>query len=237
MAEQGGAGKAQGDLIFPSFLGFRDEPESFYWEHSSNLDRGFLDYCEELGFDLRRFAGKKVLDLGAGVTGRFGTEAAEHGLEVISTNPNWRSEGYVEHFIRSPGPHHVPDWELDPSRLTLAIQDEEWSDFEGEFDAVLSMYAVPAYLKGTLATYERGFSNLHSILRPGGVAILNPVPRGIHQVTAFHDVLKATAPDYELLGDLMLAKLMIKKDFTPKDEAEIAEVREGLIAADVSSIF
>jgi cyclopropane fatty-acyl-phospholipid synthase-like methyltransferase len=178
-----------------------------------------------------------VLDLGAGVSGRFGREAAEHGLEVVSTNPNWRDEGYVEHFIRSPGPHHVPDWELDSSKLTLAIQDDEWSDFEGEFDAVVSMYAVPMDLKGTLAMYERSFRNLHSVLRPGGVAILNPVPRGIHQVTAFHDVLRATAPDYELLGDLMLAKLMIKKGFTPKDEAGISEVRDGLIAADVSSIF
>lgn len=237
MSEAAGPDKAQGDLVFPSFLGFKEEPERYYWENSSHLDRGFLDYCEELGFDLRSFAGKRILDLGAGVTGRFGREAAELGLDVTSTNPNWRDEEYVEKFIRSPGAHHVPDWELDASRMTLAIQDDEWSDFEGEFDVVVSMYAVPMYLKGTLEMYRRSFRNLNAILRPGGIALLNPVPRGIHQISEFHRILRETAPDYELLGNMMLAKLLIKKDFTEGDEAAIAEVRDGLITADATSIF
>jgi cyclopropane fatty-acyl-phospholipid synthase-like methyltransferase len=237
MSEASGADKVPGDLVIPSFLGFKQEPESYYWEHSSNLDRGFLDYCEELGFDLRIFAEKKILDLGAGVTGRFGREAAELGLDVTSTNPNWRDEEYVERFILSSGPNHVPDWELDASKLTLAIQDEEWSDFESGFDVVLSMYAVPMYLKGTLGMYRRSFRNLHAILRPGGIALLNPVPRGIHQMSEFHDVLRAKAPDYELLGNMLLAKLMIKKDFTERDEAAITDVRDGLINADATSLF
>lgn len=228
---------ASGDIIFPSFVGSVEEPENFYWESSSNLDRGFLDYCEEFGFDLSRLAGKRILDLGSGVTGRFGREAAERGLDVTSTNPNWREEGYIEKFIRSPGPYHVAGWELDSSRLSLAVQDEEWADFEASFDVVLSMYAVPMYLKGTLDIYRRSFRNLQAILRSGGIALLSPVPKGIHQVPEFRRVLLATASDYELLGNAMLSKLLVKKDFTSEDEAALKEIREALINADVTSLF
>ncbi len=56
-------------------------------------------------------------------------------------------------------------------------------------------------------------------------------------MTEFHRVLREMTPDYELLGNTMLSKLLIKEGFTPEDETALEGIRDGLISADSSSIF
>lgn len=191
-------------VVFPSMVtGNREED---YWLNSAHLDRGFKEYCEELGMDISLLIGLKILDIGSGRADRFGYEARKLGLDVTSSNPNWGDPKYVQDLQKK---HY--GWSLGERRLPFSSQSDEWQNYEGVFDVVLALNSISLYLPGTESVYRRTYANIHRLLAPNGIAIISPFLPGIMKQPKFHEVLTQTVPNHFFL-DEVLHRLIIEKN-------------------------
>ncbi len=119
-------------------------------QESSMSDWGLNKYAEVLGINPEEMKDKLVLDIGSGSTERFGKDAAEVGIKVVSMTPNAK-EGAV----------------------TGRVQEMPFD--ENVFDYEVALYSVPFYLPLTKEEYTVCFKEVIRTLKPGGRAYLSPV--------------------------------------------------------------
>lgn len=205
---------------FPN-LGTNPSPdEADYYRCSAPVDRSYEEYCLGFGFDLAIFAGRTVLDLGAGTEATFATQAAEHGLRVISVNPNWQDATYRQ--VTEVG----RNWHGDGRSVAAVAQELPFAD--ESFDAVISLWGVPAYLPGTKAEYRRAFQEIHRVLKPTGVGIMFPISRLTVLQPSFEEVLGESFTNYQLLDQSSFPKLFVTKQISPENAVDIDTMRRGM---------
>ena len=129
------------------------------WQPTPVYNRGLSEYETEFTapdgqkrFDIDDWKGKRLLDLGSSAYNLFASQAAVHGVDVVSINPA------LKHTIDRRKLHQFsassPDYTTQPSVAALA-QNLPFSDFS--FDAVIAVYSVPHYLHHVAPPAPNGF--------------------------------------------------------------------------------
>lgn len=131
----------------------------------TDRDLNFYEGCLEIPIT-KEFLGERVLDLGSGRIEKFAQEAAKRNVEVYSLNPALTLEKHRERLEK------VPESIRKRSVAGFAQELPFKSDV---FDSVLSMWAIPYYLKYDEEEYENTFKEIIRVLKPGRRAFLIPV--------------------------------------------------------------
>lgn len=170
-------------------------------------DRGFRETCRTVSrtFNVRAFfAGKVVLELGAGVDGRFGREAAEHDTTVLSLNPFWATREYQDWLERGRAhthPGRQPKGPENPSRwFAAAAQQLPLAD--NCVDGIIAFNSVPMYLPSNREDYVATFAESLRVMRPDGLAVYHSIPPGQRSSRAMRDVLdEVVGPERYVWGE------------------------------------
>ncbi len=152
------------------------------------------------GFDIAKFKGKKLLDLGSGVYESFGLDARKDGVDVVSVNP---ALALPEHRHALLDTNHAQEREqprlrafmrgmrtvlkdIRPGNMTVASFAQALPFRADTFDGVVSVYGAPYYMHSSIeyskdpkiqklrATEEvaKAFSEIVRVLKPGATAYL-----------------------------------------------------------------
>jgi cyclopropane fatty-acyl-phospholipid synthase-like methyltransferase len=201
------------DLTLTTFPEYAAQNRADHYRLSSNQDRSLEHYNEGFGFDLRLLKGYRILELGAGMKDRFGEEATEQGLEVVSVNPLWQNQ--IEAEIPQ------PELSFTGNGHSISAIAQELPLQDGSVDAVISLWGVPAYLPGTKGEYIKAFKEIERVLTPGGFALLFPVPVVTAIQPAFKEVLNASFGEnnYRLGDERGIPKLFYTKAGADEDTA------------------
>lgn len=122
----------------------------------NEYDRTLAEYEANLLFPTEKYAGKNVLEIGAGKHLAFSKEAAKKGISVISLNPELKHaemRGYVG---------QIDGKTVAGDGLALPLKDNS-------VDAVTAYESVPRYLD-TVEDINRSFLEMMRVLKPGGTA-------------------------------------------------------------------
>jgi SAM-dependent methyltransferase len=202
---------------FPNFNCPPTPDEAAYYRAGAPMDRTYEQYEAGFGFDFEAFAGKTILDLGAGRTALFGREAAEHGITVFSINPNWRDDYYTT----CTGAPEL--WQGDGKVVAGIAQELPFRD--ESFDGIVSLWGIPTYLPGTKGEYTRAFTEINRVLKPEGVAIMYPLSRTTKKMPGFDEVLKNCFDHAELVDERGIPKLFVQKSVTDNNRRLIDYLR------------
>ena len=213
----------EGDVSFPTLSPSR-LPEMAHlpaWQNTDHYNRGFEEYCDSLGLNLRTFQDQRILDIGAGRTALFAKEAKANGINnVTSLNPNWSLAECRDKPIYG---------------QAVAGTVEELPFADSSFDFVVSFWGVPAYLPGTEKAYFDTFHSIKRVLRPNGWGLLVPIPAMTVQQPEFYNILDSVFPGggYEFVGTryFPMPKLLLYKDISDDKRTEIETYKPSIAAA------
>lgn len=137
-------------------------------------DRDIFEYSDELGIPItKEFLGENVLDLGSGKRATFAKEAAERGIRVFSLSPALIDRHYRN--VLKEALKEDKEFKKKMGKLFLAGLAQELPFKSNSFDSVLSVYAVPHFIKRDAKDQEDTFREIIRVLKPGGKAYLAPV--------------------------------------------------------------
>ena len=139
-------------------------------KYSSGAQASFEEYCQKLGLPVDEWAGKRVLDIGSGLSELFAEGARKLDINVISQNPVLADNSMVN--IRK---RLARDHESTGGGQTVAALAQELPYKDESFDAEVSLFAVPGYLPEYVEQYRKTFNEIIRTLKPGGKAYLFPI--------------------------------------------------------------
>jgi methyltransferase family protein len=160
-------------------------------------DRGGSGYCRILGLDLAAFfAGKTLLDMGAGYDGAFAKSAQSEGIRVISLNPFWATEQYAEWYQRARISLPERFW-------PTGTENGKWPWVGGaaqqlplaneSVDGIVAVNSVPTYLPGTEWDYRATFEESLRVMRCGGFAVYGRIQSSLLVGTPLRSILDEVA--------------------------------------------
>ena len=131
-----------------------------------NVDRNYGQYELFLGIDFKSMKGKRVLDIGGGVTGKMAKDASEKfGVDVVTMSPEYD-----------------PELVSKEAELTNSLQGklivgraQEIPFEDNTFDFELALYSIPMYLPPVISEYEKSLREIIRTLKPAGKAHIFPV--------------------------------------------------------------
>lgn len=197
------------EFLHPAFV--ESENQAEYYRRSAAMDRTYEQYCEAFGFPVADvFAGKRVLDLGAGVMATFAAESDALGMKVTSVNPNWSHPCYRTDRKTD------QIWQGNGQSIAAVAQELPFQD--SSFDLVLSLWGVPAYLPGTKNEYRRTFSEVNRVLADDGIALMFPIAAVSAKKRTFTEALEESGASYKLLTKGIPPKLLIEKNIRRRNQ-------------------
>ena len=134
------------------------EAKRWFIKESHEMDSGIETYYSAFGINVKDMEGKKVLDIGGRIGGKFSAEIKGGNVDLVSYNPNI--------------------YGLKKEKDEKAVEGiaQELPFKENSFDYVLSYATVPAYLPPTEDDYKTAFEGMYRVAKErGGQIILFPV--------------------------------------------------------------
>lgn len=153
-------------------------------------DRMDFEYYEKvLGLSLEDLKGKRVLDIGGAPNGTFAKEATNHGVNVVTMNPNidLGDRGFTV-LDRMLGRDQVPNGP-DVATKPVGGLAQELPFADNSFDIEISVGSVPVYLPRFESEYRDAFNEIVRTLKPGGKAFLFPIIEGMKGTPVFDSVV------------------------------------------------
>lgn len=133
-------------------------------------NRSFDKYLSFLGISLDNL-GQKVLDLGSGTNELFSREASKYDIEVVSLNPALINPGMAEAARKTT----TSGLESQGRSVAGIIEHLPFKDYS--FDSVVSVVAIPFYLKQDPSVLSESFQEIVRVLKNDGKAFMSPIPR------------------------------------------------------------
>lgn len=132
-------------------------------------DRSLAEYLEILDITPSHL-GTPVLDIGSGLHELFSRQASLLNISVISINPQLPESQTIIEAARE----GFKDFPAHQGRSLGAVA-QALPFPEDCFDSVVSVFAVPFYLKPRLEEYQIALSEIFRVLKPQGCAYLAPL--------------------------------------------------------------
>lgn len=161
------------DEHFESMFQGKSSREAKRWfvAEAYEMDSGVETYQNAFGVTLEDMKGKKILDIGGRVSGKFTSETKEAGIDLVTFNPN------------------IYSLRKQPEENVVEGIAQELPFKENTFDYVLSYATVPAYLPPVSDDYKTTFEGMYRISKEkGGQVILFPVYSQILESDVYKEI-------------------------------------------------
>lgn len=179
-------------------------------------DRDLKTYEYYLGINRTELEGKRILDIGSGISKRLGTaetfskEAAKYGADVISMNPELQKPeiretvrgeaGWLEKIILREKPGEP--WR----KKSVAGIGQQLPFKDGSFDMVAALYSVPEYIiERRDEDWPLVFKEMLRVLDKDGKAVVYPIEPKTYDSVFFKGLVdglgKVAEVSFELVND------------------------------------
>lgn len=148
----------------------------------ADSERGFRTYSYMLGFTEVDIIGKKILDVGAGITAKFAREVEEKnkGTFIVSVSPDYSIKKHSERTEKS------------GAKNLVAAVGQELPFADKSFDMVVSLFVL-CHVEN-IKDKIKILSEITRVLRPGGIAYIGPT----NNRNVFRDDLEFNAMKNEI---------------------------------------
>lgn len=157
------------------------------------FDENLSEYLIQHDLDISDLKGK-VLDIGSGINETFSKEAAGHGVDVVSLNPNLIGE-YNRILAKSSSNYDTERSATEWLAQSVAGIAQELPFAGNSFETVISSAVFPVYIEDEKERLQI-LKEIERVLKPGGKAYLAPLPESMRD--DFEDVLKKSGLKYAI---------------------------------------
>ncbi|HMS92338.1 MAG TPA: class I SAM-dependent methyltransferase [Candidatus Saccharibacteria bacterium] len=178
---------------FPQSPKTRDDRMLLRALYTPEFDENLSEYLIQHDLDLSQLKGK-VLDIGSGINETFSKEAAGHGVDVVSLNPNLIGE-YNRILIKTQSEYGTEPSATEWLAQSVAGLAQELPFADNSFDTVISSAVFPVYIENENERLQI-LAEISRVLKPGGKAYLSPVPS--FMLEEFESVLKKSGLQYQI---------------------------------------
>lgn len=157
------------------------------------FDENLSEYLIQHDLDISDLRGK-VLDIGSGINETFSKEAAGHGVDVVSLNPNLIGE-YNRILAKSSSNYDTEKSATEWLAQSVAGIAQELPFADNSFETVISSAVFPVYIEDEKERLQI-LKEIERVLKPGGKAYLAPLPESMRE--EFENVLKESGVNYKI---------------------------------------